>query len=214
MNENLLNQIVAVLLRDGSVPMTAEELAGYVSPAVAGLVKDYIFKGVVNPKNSPGFITSPTAVVACTGGTYRGYSNIVLDQFTIALFVSDDGAVWEKVEIFNAVKAEIAKAGIAKTAESMPEDGILPNVLYNLGELTDDTEFRLAPGAEGEVNHYYWTFDTPAEDLPTIFWPEDILVWNGGEAPEIAAEKHYEISVLDGVAAFMETDIPVLNDNR
>lgn len=90
---------------------------------------------------------------------------------------------------------------------------LLPNILYNLGEVVDESEqeygieFLLAPGAEGEVNHYYWTFDTPAEDLPTIWWPEGI-VWNGGDAPEIAAEKRYEISVLDGVAAFMETDIP------
>lgn len=180
--------------------MTAEELASYVSPAVAGLVKDYIFKGVVNPKNSPGFITSPTAVVACTGGTYRGYSNIVLDQFTIALFISDEGAVWEMVEIFNA--------GKGKESDTMPADGMLPNILYELGELTDDTEFTLAPGAEGEVNHYYWTFDTPASDLPTILWPEEIKLWNGGEAPEIAANKHYEISVLDGVALYVAIEMP------
>ena len=53
------------------------------------------------------------------------------------------------------------------------------------------------------MNHYYWTFDTPAT-APTITWPAGITSWAGGSAPTINASKHYEISVLNGVGAFLE----------
>lgn len=206
MNENLVNQIVNVLLRDGSVPMTAEELAGYVSPVVSGLSKDYDFKGVVNPMNSPGFITSPTAVVACTGGTYRGYSSIVLDQFTIALFVSDDGAVWEKKEIFNAIKKMVESAAAGEVETQVPETGMQPRIYYDLGDINVDTNFTLGENIEG-IEHYYFGFNT-GEVVPEITWPTQVLAWADDKAPEIAANKHYEISILNGVGAWLESSIP------
>lgn len=89
------------------------------------------------------------------------------------------------------------------TVSSQPSGGFLPNVMYNLGELAGDTTFTLAtPSDANIVNHYFWTFDTPAT-APTITWPSGIS-WFGGSAPTINASKHYEISVLNGIGVAME----------
>jgi energy-coupling factor transporter ATP-binding protein EcfA2 len=86
---------------------------------------------------------------------------------------------------------------------SQPSGGFLPNVFYALGELAGDTTFALATPADNTiVNHYYWTFDTPST-APTITWPTG-LTWVGGSAPTLAASKHYEVSIINGVAAYME----------
>lgn len=88
-------------------------------------------------------------------------------------------------------------------ASSQPAGGFLPNVFYNLGELTGSVTFALAtPDDATIVNHYYWTFET-GSTAPTITWPNGIT-WLGGSAPEIGASKHYEISVLNGIGTFME----------
>ena len=86
---------------------------------------------------------------------------------------------------------------------SQPAGGFAPNILYNIGTLAGDTTFALASPADANiVNHYYWTFDTPAT-APTITWPTG-LMWMGGSAPTINASKHYEISVLNGIGVAME----------
>lgn len=85
---------------------------------------------------------------------------------------------------------------------SQPQGGMLPNVMYTLGTLTGSVTFTLAAGTSGIVNHYYWTFDT-GSTAPTITWPSG-LTWNGGSAPTITASKHYEISVLNNVAIYIQ----------
>jgi hypothetical protein len=80
---------------------------------------------------------------------------------------------------------------------------IEPNVLYNLGTLSGDKTFNLGyPEDANTVNHYYWTFEA-GSTVPTITWP-DGLTWYGGGAPTIVANKHYEVSVLNGIAVSME----------
>lgn len=89
-------------------------------------------------------------------------------------------------------------------ASSMPATGFLPNVFYNLGELSGDTTFLMAAATDNTIlNHWYWVFDTPAT-APTITWPAAITSWQGGSEPAVAASTHYEISVINGVAAYME----------
>ena len=86
---------------------------------------------------------------------------------------------------------------------TQPQNGFLPNIFYNLGELTGNITFTLATPSDATiVNHYYWTFDTGAT-APTITWPNGIT-WLGGSAPTINSNKHYEISVLNGIGVFME----------
>ena len=97
------------------------------------------------------------------------------------------------------VYAEIHPA----VASTQPAGGFLPNVMYVLGTLSGNTTFALASPADANiVNHYYWTFDT-SSTAPTITWPAG-LTWQGGSAPTINASKHYEVSVLGGIAVAME----------
>lgn len=88
-------------------------------------------------------------------------------------------------------------------ATSIPVGGMLPNVLYELGTI-GNTTISLAAGTAGMLNHYYFTFET-GNAAPTITWPS--LTWVDGSAPTINADKHYEVSVLDGYALYVELDI-------
>ena len=88
-------------------------------------------------------------------------------------------------------------------ATSQPSGGFLPDVVYNLGTLTGTVTFSLAAAVSGNINHYFWTFNTGGI-APTITWPSSNFTWADGTGPTITASKHYEISVLDGVALFLE----------
>lgn len=88
-------------------------------------------------------------------------------------------------------------------ATSIPAGGLLPNVLYDLGTV-GNTTVTLAPGTAGMVNHYFLAFDT-GSTAPTITWPAGVA-WQGGSAPTINADKHYEVSILDGFALYAEIE--------
>ena len=85
---------------------------------------------------------------------------------------------------------------------SQPQGGFLPDVVYSLGTLTGTITFSLAAAVTGNVNHYFWMFDT-SSTAPTITWPTGIT-WAAGAPPSVAASKHYEISVLNGIAYYSE----------
>ena len=94
----------------------------------------------------------------------------------------------------------------SKVMESvMPQGGFLPDVVYSLGVLSSNITFALAPAVVGNTNHYYWTFSTATTAI-TVTWPTN-LIWANGNVPTIAANKHYEISILDSIAVYMETSI-------
>lgn len=87
---------------------------------------------------------------------------------------------------------------------SIPTNGFKPNILYVLGTLTGTVNFTLAsPESSAIINHYYWTFDT-GSTAPSITFPASVTAWVGGSAPTISASKHYEISILEGIGAFVE----------
>ena len=118
---------------------------------------------------------------------------------TISTDIETDKASNTKTASPKAVYDEVHPA----VASSQPQNGFLPNVFYNLGTLTGSVTFALATPADATiVNHYYWTFET-GSTAPTITWPAGVT-WLGGSAPEISADKHYEISVLNGYGTFLE----------
>jgi len=87
---------------------------------------------------------------------------------------------------------------------SIPSGGMKPNVLYNLGTITANTTMTLASPTDSSVpNHYYFTFNM-GSTVRTITWDSKITSWLGGSAPAMNANKHYEISVLNGVGVAME----------
>ncbi len=85
---------------------------------------------------------------------------------------------------------------------SQPQGGFLPDVIYKLGTLTGSVTFALAAAVTGNANHYFIVFDT-GSTAPTITWPAG-LTWADGSAPTVAASKHCEISIMDGIAAYLE----------
>lgn len=91
----------------------------------------------------------------------------------------------------------------SKASESsQPVGGFAPDVVYVLGELSGSVTFALASAVSGNVNHYFWTFETGAS-APTVTWPAGIT-WLDGSAPTPGASKHCEVSILGGVGVYME----------
>lgn len=91
---------------------------------------------------------------------------------------------------------------ISKAAETaQPSGGFKPDVVYKLGTLTGTVTFSLAAAVTGNVNHYFWSFDT-GSTAPTVTFPSGIT-W-ADSAPTVAASKHYEISILGGIATYLE----------
>ena len=92
----------------------------------------------------------------------------------------------------------------SKMAESaQPSGGFLPDVAYNLGEISGAVTFALAAAVNGQLNHYFWMFSTGGT-APTVTWPSTGITWAAGAAPTVAANKKYEISILGGVAYYSE----------
>lgn len=100
------------------------------------------------------------------------------------------------------------KADKIPVAYSIPQGGMLPNVLYLLGTISTNTTFSLAAATDNTIaNVWMWTFET-GSTAPTITWPQAIVAWNGGDPPIIAENYLYEITVMDGVASFIEAPLP------
>ena len=107
----------------------------------------------------------------------------------------------------NAVKNYVKP----KTQNYLPNDGLEPGILYNLGELTGTVAIDLATPADASVeNEYKFTFYT-STTAPSITWPSGILGWAGNcimnYAPNIKASKFYEVSILNGRGAIMEMEV-------
>ena len=93
-----------------------------------------------------------------------------------------------------------------KTVETtQPQGGFLPDVEYALGPISGNVTFQLASIVVGNVNHYFWSFST-STSIPTITWPSRII-WQGGTAPTISANKYYEISILNSMAVYLEMEL-------
>lgn len=89
---------------------------------------------------------------------------------------------------------------------TIPVDGLLPNVMYDLGSVTNDFNVTLAAGEQGKTNHYFLTFETGTTP-PNITWPT--LSWEKGQSPVLEANKHYSFSILDGAALYVSTYVKI-----
>lgn len=92
---------------------------------------------------------------------------------------------------------------------SQPAGGMAPNTLYNLGTLSGAVTFTFAAPTDLTIrNEYMFTFDSGSTAaVPT--WPNSITTWAGNcldanNVPEIAASKHYEVSVVGAYALIVE----------
>ena len=104
MNENLTNQIVTALQKDGTVKMSAAAISAAISPAVAALPKEYLFRGVATLDTTPGKIFTPTLFVAVAGGWYDGFSRNQVDEGEIRFYTSDDGQEWASILAYSELE--------------------------------------------------------------------------------------------------------------
>lgn len=105
----------------------------------------------------------------------------------------------------NAIIAEIqANAGIPTLTipDSTASQELAPNVLYIFETRTSTLTLTLGTPIVGIANEYHF-FIVCGSSAPTVNFPSGIS-WNGGSAPTIAADKTYEVSILNNVAAYFE----------
>lgn len=105
----------------------------------------------------------------------------------------------------NAIIAQIqANAGVPTMTipATTSAQQLAPNTLYIFAERTSDLTLTFGTPITGIANEYH-CFIIVGSTAPTVTWPSGIS-WNGGDAPTIAADKTYEISILNNVAAFFE----------
>lgn len=86
--------------------------------------------------------------------------------------------------------------------DNTSEQVLAPNVLYFFETRTSTLTLTLGTPIVGIANEYHF-FVVCGSTAPTINFPNGIT-WNGGRAPTIAADKTYEISILNNVAAYFE----------
>lgn len=99
------------------------------------------------------------------------------------------------------------KANKILVRSTIPQSGMSPNSVYNLGVLQNNTTFTLAAATDNTIaNVWHWTFIT-GSTVPTITWPSDITMWVDG-VPTIVADKYYEIKVHNGCATVISADVP------
>ena len=164
----------------------------------------YAFVGAENPYaiwNFDGEEWSDSGAVAngITGEPGVGFSSIFTPQpydGTMIIVLSNNDTI--TVDLNHNHEGYYSKV----LGGAQPSGGFLPDVAYNLGEVSGTVTFALASAVTGNLNHYFWMFDT-GSTAPTITWPTGIT-WADGSAPTVAASKHYEVSILGGIAYYSE----------
>lgn len=86
--------------------------------------------------------------------------------------------------------------------DNTAEQVLAPNVLYFFETRTSTLTLTLGAPIVGIANEYHF-FVVCGSTAPTINFPSGIA-WNGENAPEIAAGKTYEVSILNNIAAYFE----------
>lgn len=101
-----------------------------------------------------------------------------------------------------------AKEETIEVASSVSAQELAPNTLYVFESRSAALTLTLGTPITGIANEYHFFLICDDTTAPTVTWPTGIT-WNGGSAPTIAAAKTYEVSILNDVAAYFETDNPV-----
>lgn len=132
--------------------------------------------------------------------------------YTVLFFKSQNTGIWGYNRFWSISLTNInsipGKADKIKVLSALPSSGMLPNTVYNLGELQNNTTFNLAAATDNTImNVWRWTFST-GTTVPAITWPSSITMWADGSAPNVVAYKYYEIKVHNGCATVISADVP------
>ena len=222
-----------VAVEEGFVGTKAQWLASLVGPQGLSAYQVAVVNGyegtvgewlasLVGPAGPPGVTSCVVTVDNTSGDSPGGEASVENSVLTLRLFgirglpgvgiddvatpVVVDGTFNILLTNGNVVTIDLNHqhaAYYSKVADTaQPSGGFLPDVIYKLGTLTGSVTFALAAAVSGNANHYFIVFETGGT-APTITWPSG-LTWAAGSAPTLAANKHYEVSIMDGVAAYLE----------
>ena len=91
----------------------------------------------------------------------------------------------------------------------IPAEGLVANLIYRVGVIGEDVEIGLADPADPDVENIYTLIFETGETVPEITWDEGITKWAGNclsiqGRPELNVNRHYEVSVADGVGFILE----------
>ena len=86
---------------------------------------------------------------------------------------------------------------------SIPNDGFYPNIFYSIGEIQNNTEFVLIEGEDENILNEYLIEFSIGNVVPQIVWPNG-LSWLNEQAPELNANKTYQLSIVDNLAILAE----------
>ena len=124
-------------------------------------------------------------------------------QQILADMATETKATANKEELIASILANAGTPTITIPDTTLAQT-LAPNTLYVFTERTNDLKLTLGESLVGKVSEYHCFIIAGATE-PTVTYPDGIT-WNGGNAPTIAANKIYEISILGNVAAFFEVE--------
>ena len=137
-------------------------------------------------------------------GNYNDLSNkpnIPTVPTNVSAFNNDAGYLTQHQDISG--KADKVKVATPATLPASLD----PNKVYQLGTLSGSVTippFTAVPAGDTEDKIWCIRFNTSTTE-PNIIWGADIVDWAGGTPPTIKPSKKYEITVVDGLAAFIES---------
>lgn len=131
----------------------------------------------------------------------QGVQDIIAAMPSTGGLATEENATENKDEILAAIAAN---AGIPTMAipNTTAAQELAPNVLYIFENRTSELTLTLGAAIVGRASEYHF-FIICGATAPTVNFPAGIS-WNGGSEPTIAADKTYEISILNNVAAYFE----------
>ena len=195
-------------------PMVSCTFKGILEYITIPAVAEKTFYGVDVSGPMRGFENTPFVLDAAqfyaTNATEANYRRIKIEKNQNDLVATWQGALG--LEGIRKYSGEITWDQWINTANTykltVPSlGGMLPNIFYDLGTISEDTTFILNTSNTNEnvVNCYHWTFNI-SDVVPTITWPLEIEYWYP-EAPVIEAGKYYDITLVNGIAKVLEISL-------
>lgn len=167
------------------------------------------YKRNLGDKTTPLYVIDDSTYVVAhkyvgteTEHMYCELVNIHDNEITEVIFSNDDdGEGWYPDYTFVRYISTplLSKSGANSYLDVNPD-----MMVIFTGNLTGNKNFSLEEAElDGCAHMYHWRFSTGGT-VPTITWPNKITKWAGGAGPTIAANKTYEVSVLEGLATIIE----------
>lgn len=159
--------------------------------------------GVLLQAKSVEITANGTSVVAPDDG-FDGLSGVEINTNVQIEWGKITGDIENQHDLVEYIEQHADHSGIPTLTvqDNTAEQVLAPNVLYIFETRTSTLTLTLGTPIVGIANEYHF-FIVCGTTAPTINFPSGIT-WNGENAPEIAADKTYEISILNNIAAYFE----------